>query len=198
MPNFKLALDIILKHEGFYINDPEDAGGETFRGISRRYNLGWEGWKTIDALKKKDFPGSLIEDELLLQDSVEKFYKTHYWDQFLGDLIPGQGTANQDIANELFDISVNLGVGRAVKFLQAGLNILNRNELLYADLIEDGVFGQKTLDTLKVYIQKDDVHYLLKIMSVFQGMHYIKYMRKSPIQEKYARGWFKRVSLTLK
>jgi len=36
---------------------------------------------------------------------------------------------------------------------------------------------------------------LLKIMNVLQGMHYISYMNKSPVQEKYARGWFGRVSL---
>jgi len=36
---------------------------------------------------------------------------------------------------------------------------------------------------------------LLKVMNIFQGMHYIEYMRKDPVQEKYARGWLKRVKL---
>lgn len=190
MSNFKEALDIVSKHEGFYVDDPEDTGGETFRGISRRYNPGWEGWENIDNLKLlANFPDSLNESKFL-QGSVEKFYKSQYWNQFWGDAIP-----DQTIANELYDISVNLGVGRAVEFIQIGLNVLNRNELLYPDLVEDGTFGQKTLDTLNIFLQKDDVHYLLKIMNVLQGMHYIKYMKKSPVQEKHARGWFKRVIL---
>ncbi|GAJ23902.1 unnamed protein product, partial [marine sediment metagenome] len=41
----------------------------------------------------------------------------------------------------------------------------------------------------------DDLSYLLKVMNILQGMHYIEYMRKSPTQEKYARGWLKRVKI---
>ena len=41
---------------------------------------------------------------------------------------------------------------------------------------------------------KNDVDVLLKMLNVFQGMHYIEYMRRSHSQEKFARGWFKRVN----
>ena len=30
--------------EGGYVNDKDDAGGETYRGISRKYNPTWQGW----------------------------------------------------------------------------------------------------------------------------------------------------------
>jgi hypothetical protein len=45
------------------------------------------------------------------------------------------------------------------------------------------------------YLKKDKPELLLKILNVFQGMHYIDFMTKSPIQEKYARGWFTRVEI---
>jgi hypothetical protein len=31
-------------------------------------------------------------------------------------------------------------------------------------------------------------------MNILQGMHYINYMQKSPIQERFARGWLERVA----
>ena len=38
--------------EGGYVNDKDDAGGETYRGISRKYNPTWQGWTMIDSYKK--------------------------------------------------------------------------------------------------------------------------------------------------
>jgi len=185
MGNFTKSYEITLKHEGGYSFDPDDAGGETYKGISRRFNPQWSGWKIIDYSDKENLDN--IED---LQTQVFSYYRIMYWDKFQGDLIP-----DQDIANELFDTSVNMGVHRAVSFLQKTLNSLNRNQRNYSDIIEDGVFGKNTLKTLKKYLSIDKPLILLKIMNVLQGMHYISYMNKSPVQEKYARGWFGRVSL---
>lgn len=36
--NFNLALGFVLRHEGGYVNDPADPGGETNFGISKRYH----------------------------------------------------------------------------------------------------------------------------------------------------------------
>jgi lysozyme family protein len=33
---FDKAIEIILKHEGGYVNDPDDPGGETKFGITKR------------------------------------------------------------------------------------------------------------------------------------------------------------------
>jgi len=35
-------------------------------------------------------------------------------------------------------------------------------------------------------------------MNVLQGTHYVEYMREHPEQEKYARGWLKRVEIRQK
>jgi len=189
MADFRKAFDHTMRHEGSYSNDPDDAGAETYRGISRRFFPDWIGWEFIDKAKLvAGFPASIPDD--VLNNVVRTHYKQHFWNRFWGDHIP-----SQMIAEEMFDTGVNMGVGRAVKYMQTGLNCLNRNEKLYDDLVVDGAFGRNTVNALKEYLERDDQKPLLIIMNVLQGMHYIDYMKESPIQEKYARGWLQRVSL---
>jgi lysozyme family protein len=195
MADFEHAYKITLEHEGGYVFDPDDAGGETYKGVARRYHPGWSGWERIDRIKqqvsnRRQLNKALAEDHQL-QDQIRDFYKQHYWDRFQGDAISAQ-----QLADELFDTGVNMGVHRAVRFLQEGLNLLNRNQKSYPDILEDGKSGPGTLGALNKYLAKDPPEQLLKIMNVLQGMHYIKYMRKSPSQEKYARGWLKRVCIS--
>jgi len=192
MANFNEVFEKTAAIEGGYVFDPDDAGGETYKGISRRFNPSWKGWKIIDDLKqanrrKRKFD-RIFEQDKMLQEEIRIFYKQLYWDRFRGDEIP-----NQEIAQELFDTGVNIGIHRSVGFLQESLNLLNRNQKNYNDVVEDGLFGLKTLKALKAYLKIDKLQYLLKVMNILQGTHYIEYMRKNPIQEKYARGWLKRV-----
>lgn len=188
MANFDKAYKHTMGEEGGYVNDPDDAGGETYKGIARRFHPNWAGWVAVDGLKKNpNFPRCLDLDPGI-QSLVQLFYKQMFWDRFQGDTIP-----NQEIAEEMFDTGVNMNVTRAVKFLQQGLNYLNRNGNLFPDMVDDGQLGPKTLSNLNIYLQKDSPDMLLKIMNVLQAQHYLTYMSKSPIQEKYCRGWFRRV-----
>jgi len=188
MANFNTAYNITLGHEGGYSNDPDDVGKETYKGISRRYHPDWEGWVIVDEAKNStDFPNNL-ESDSRLDEMVKLFYKSTYWNLFWGDEL-----SEQELANELFDTSINMGTNRAVKFLQKSLNILNRNQQSYEDIVEDGQFGQNTYRALSMYLAMDGIDYLYKVLNILQGMHYINYMTESPTQEKYARGWLKRV-----
>jgi len=190
MAKFKEAYDKTMGHEGGYVNDPTDAGGETYKGISRKYNPSWGGWKVIDGQKNSvSFPGCL-NSNYELQAEVEKFYKANYWDVNRLDEV-----ASQAVANEMFDTGVNMGVGRAGNFLQQSLNYLNRNGSLFADLVVDGKIGPASLSALHRILSDGDEEILLIMMNVLQGNHYMEYMSKSPTQERYARGWFKRVRL---
>ena len=181
MADFNLAFDITMSHEGGYVNDPNDAGGETYRGIARVYNPQWSGWDLIDDQKP-----NINADEL--DPHVRTFYEERYWDVNRLDDFP------QSVANEMFDTGVNMGIGRAAKFLQECLNYLNRNGSLFADLVVDGAIGPASLNAISKV--KADEEILLTMLNVCQGRHYMNYMTKSPTQEKYARGWFKRVIIT--
>lgn len=193
MANFDSAYNKTMGYEGGYAHDPDDVGGETYKGISRKYNPSWSGWKVIDAAKSQsNFPKCLDSNSDLLV-SVKSFYKAGYWDVNLLDSVN-----NQEVAEEMFDTGVNLGPAKAALFLQQALNLLNRNENFYPDIVADGKVGKITLTTLEYYLRYDKVDYLLKVLNILQGMHYIEFMKKSPIQEKFARGWLSRVEISKK
>ena len=48
--NFEKALEMLLKHEGGYVNHPRDPGGETNHGVTRSVwvnHLKLEIWKNL-------------------------------------------------------------------------------------------------------------------------------------------------------
>ena len=95
--NFDKCLEMILHHEGGYVNHPKDPGGETNLGVTKRVYEEWGGQKNMKDLTVED---------------VAPIYKKNYWGRAKCDQLPSA----LDLA--VFDWSVNSGVGRAVKKLQ--------------------------------------------------------------------------------
>ena len=98
MTAFDQAFGILIGHEGGYTNNPDDPGGETNWGISKR-----------------SYPDVDIAN--LTEDGAKEIYKRDYWDKLYLD------TAPPPLALIIFDAAVNNGVGAATKFLQAGLGV---------------------------------------------------------------------------
>jgi lysozyme family protein len=191
MANFDLAFEKTMGAEGGYTKNPTDVGGETYKGVSRKYEPNWEGWAIIESLKNKpNFPKNLDSNDDL-QALVKRVYKEKYWNVNKLDLI-----SDQAVAEEMFDTGVNMGTKRAAIYLQTALNCLNKNQVLYGDIAEDGKIGTETLYVLKALLSKESNETLLKIMNVLQGMHYIEYMKSDPAQETFTRGWFTRVTIS--
>ena len=95
--NFDKCLEMLLHHEGGYVNHPEDPGGETNLGVTKRVYEEWGGTKDMKALTVED---------------VAPIYKKKYWDIVKGDELP----SGLDWA--VFDWAVNSGTGRAAKAVQ--------------------------------------------------------------------------------
>jgi len=93
---FKDAIKVILKHEGGYVNDPVDPGGETNMGIS-----------------KKAYPHLDIKN--LTEDDVSDIYHQDYWMKAKCHSIP------DSLRLIYFDMVVNMGKSRAVKILQTAI-----------------------------------------------------------------------------
>lgn len=115
MAKFNEEFEKLIFVEGGYVNDPDDAGGETYLGISRKNNPNWVGWEVIDKEKKKGLKNitSRLKQDEALTNSAKLLYKMNYWDVLELDDIP-----SQEIAHQLFDTCVNCGKTTAIRIAQ--------------------------------------------------------------------------------
>ena len=93
MSRLTLALEFVLRHEGGYVDDPIDRGGETRYGISKRA-----------------YPNLDIKN--LTKEHAAQIYRADYWQPIQADQLP------YPIALAVFDTAVNSGVKTAVRMLQ--------------------------------------------------------------------------------
>lgn len=195
MAKFNIAYHNTNKFEGGYANDPDDRGGETYKGIARNFHPNWKGWAIVEEVKKKTSAvkqiNHILDNDPIIQKYIQIFYKEEFWDKINGDLIP-----DQLIANEVYDNAVNMGISRSGEYLQRTINILNRNQSknFYNDIEVDGDIGIKTLEALKICIKKNGAKRVLNVINGYQIKHYLELMEKRPTQEKYI-GWFDRVDI---
>ena len=136
MADYNKEFKRVIQNEGGYVNDPDDAGGETLFGISRKYHPNARFWKNIDQLKKFHNTSSIKKMMKHLSDTdnvlieVKSIYKNNYWDIFDLDKVN-----NQEVAHQIFDTAVNMGVKVATSIAQQviGMTITGKisDELLY-------------------------------------------------------------------
>jgi len=123
------SLALTLKYEGKWGNNPNDSGGETYKGIARNCWPKWIGWLIIDRYKQlANFPQNL-ESNKELQQLVVDFYYQNFWTKIGGNKI-----IDDHISFEIFDTAVNMGITAAIKLTQEALNITPTG-LLNNDLI---------------------------------------------------------------
>ena len=91
--NFDQAFDKLIAHEGGYVDDRRDAGGETKYGIS-----------------KAAYPGEDIKGMTL--ERAKAIYARDYWGPAGCDALPDGAKV------QVFDMAVNSGVQTAIKTLQ--------------------------------------------------------------------------------
>lgn len=98
MSVFEAMFDRVMGHEGGYVNDPRDPGGETKWGISKR-----------------SYP--LLDIPALTRDEARAIYRRDFWDRINGDRLP------DGVAFQLFDFAVNSGPETAVRYLQRAIGV---------------------------------------------------------------------------
>lgn len=135
MSNFEKSIAVVLKHEGGYVNNPNDPGGETRYGITKR-----------------TYPDVDIKN--LTVDQAKAIYLRDFWSPFAFDQI-----SNDDVATKIFDTSVNVGSKRAFRFAQQAANTFGKG------LVEDGAFGPKSVSAVNSIDPKQFLVAFRKIQS---------------------------------
>jgi len=150
----------MITHEGGYVNDPLDAGGETNFGISKR------------SYPSVDIANLTIEDAAVIYE--RDFWRPH----------PYAHINDQDVANKVFDMSVNMGSHRAHILLQRSVNGCG------GCVVCDGSFGPLTLDA----VNRADPSILLNEIRENMGKFYYSLAASKPSNQKFLKGWMARAN----
>lgn len=164
----------VLKREGGYVNHPADRGGPTNYGI------------TEQVARAYGFKGNM--KSLPLATATE-IYKSRYW---TGPKFDQVAAVFPQVAHEMFDTGVNMGVVAVAKFLQRILNVLNRGAIDYPDIEADGLIGRMTIASCEALKAKRGARagdVVRKALDSLQGARYIEIAEKNPSQEAFAYGW---------
>ena len=166
---FNSIIDKNLEHEGGYVNNKNDRGGETKYGITGPF---------MEDFKYALPSGKTIPIEDLTVDDAKKLYKA-MWDRYnLGYV------RDKDVAYVIFDYMINTFYHTAAKRVQEILNTRG------AALKVDGYLGEKSLNA----IHESDRKWLIDEVLKNRQYHHRKDVNENPVQLKFYAGWMNRLN----
>lgn len=157
----------ILKWEGGFVNDPDDLGGATNKGITFATYCQYRRKKGITE------PATIDDLKNLSDSEWTEILKTMYWDRWQADRIN-----NQSVANILVDW-----------VWASGIHGIKRPQKLLGVQV-DGIVGEKTInalnacDPMEIYfaIKNDRIRFIDEIC------------KARPANEKFRKGWLNRIN----
>jgi lysozyme family protein len=163
MANVDAAITYVLGWEDSTLSGKitEDEGGRTRFGIAERYH---------PELTNSLFYSSMGSVAAL--QVARGIYAKEYADPLCVEEI-----TNQDVANKLLSLGVNIGISRASKMLQAAVGVE-----------EDGVIGVRTLMKLSY---ADPLQVLADLRASAERF-YVHDVAQDPSNQKYLAGWLVR------
>lgn len=168
-------IDGILEREGGFVDHKSDPGGATNWGITERVARA-NGYKG----DMRQLPKATAR-EIYLREYVVK---------------PGFlpiAEIDPIVAEEVIDSGVNAGQRRAALWFQQSLNVLNRRQKDYADVVEDGRVGPNTIAAYRALIRKRGMvmagRLMLRSLNGLQFMHYYNLAKGGTKFEDFFVGW---------
>ncbi len=137
--NFDKCLKMLLSHEGGFVNHPEDPGGITNLGVTKKVYDEWIGRESTEQ-----------EMRDLTPDDVAPIYKKNYWDRIKGDSLPS------GIDWCLMDWTVNSGKSRPSKAIQRAVGAT-----------QDGAIGPATIGLIMEKDPKFIIEYVHDVRQDF-------------------------------
>jgi lysozyme family protein len=160
---FEECLPFILHWEGGLVDHPDDPGGRTNKGVTQQV---YDQWRTRQGLPRRDV--KFIQDR-----EVHSIYQADYW------LPPRCDLLRRRLNLVQFDTAVNMGVGRAVRFLQAAV-----------DCDVDGNFGPQTERAAAAC----DLGTAMAAYCDAREAYYQRLAEKRPELRVFLKGWMNRLN----
>ncbi len=179
MAEFLPAYNLERKHEGYYVNNPADKGGETYAGVARNYWPNWAGWPTLDAYKRQiGRPLKTNESVPGMEMFVQSFYKA-LWDGKNFSAIN-----SQEVANIVYDWFINSG-SSGIKGTQQVLR-----DSFKAPVIVDGNLGPDTIRNINL----QNAAKLNDAIKEKRIAFYYSLVARNPSQQTFLKGWLARIN----
>jgi len=160
---FERCLDEVLRHEGGYVDHKRDPGGATNLGVT----LGTAKAHGLDMDDDGDV--DKIDVRNLKPRDVRPVYRKSYWLKAGCDALP----AGVDLM--VFDLAVNSGPARAVRFLQEAVGVT-----------ADGVVGPMTLGAAR---RLPPAELVLRLRNRRE-----RFYRGLSTFDAFGKGWLRRLS----
>ena len=173
MANFDQYFPRLLQEEGGFVDNPDDPGGATNKGITletfRSYAEPLLGIApTLENLKQ------------LTDQQAKQIYRREYW-----DAVDGNRIINQDLAEMICDFYVNAG-DNAIRVLQRVINRLKEGRPLQVD----GIMGPNTLAA----VNSLDAASLYNDYKAARIQYYVELTETDPNLKVFLAGWIDRVN----
>lgn len=177
MANFDEAYAYIAKNEGGLVDNPHDNGGITNHGISLRF------LRAVEPARLKAYGIYDIEPNAdtirgLRPETAKAIYRGEFWER-----APFEKILNQDVANYIFDMAVNMGIAPAIKCAQRATWAVMCKRVL----ADDGILGEKTISMLR-----QCGFLLLPAMRSERAGYYRLAVKQSPDDAVFLDGWLNR------
>lgn len=166
MANSSKLVPFILQWEGGFVNDPDDLGGATNKGITISTFTEYK--------KRKGQKAPTVTDLKNISDAEWRdVFKSLYWDRWKADEIK-----NQSVANILVDwvwASGSHGIKRPQRLL---------------GIKADGIVGKQTIAAVNAM----DAATLFKMIKDDRAKFIDEICKARPKNEKYRKGWMNRIN----
>lgn len=173
---FQRSLQMVLRHEGGYVDHPADRGGPTNMGITQKTYRAYLRARN-PALSDADLAAYPMKD--MSADVIAEIYYQGYWRPARCVDMP-----NEALAAVTFDAAVNHGAKQAIRLLQQGAGM--------AAFDCDGAWGPRTRSRVKS-AAADSVG-LIDGVLLARERFYRQLVKDDPTQGVFLRGWMNRLA----
>lgn len=165
--DFTTIFKFTSKWEGLYVNDPDDPGGATMRGVTQ---VVYDHYRAVKKLPRRPVK------EISKEEHLEIFHD-NYWKAGHCEFMP------KPLNMVHFDTCINFGIRGSIKY-QGAVRLLQRA----LNLTPDGILGPVSRG---VILSGNPKEMALKYIEMRKVRRHER-IKQAPSQEKYLPGWLNR------